>query len=173
MWLATIDGFYSAVCKDPKNRPDVITVRARAEKDLEVFVQHYLPIGVTPKIHFTPERDYQYRIEISRVDWSFAMTEISLTVTYDNFKSAVGKVDKVRASIYGALWSILTEISPLRPYSAARWTEPVNEGPKQGKKKNRYVDAGQFFPRFWNRCDVCGNYTSKCVCPKSSEKKID
>jgi hypothetical protein len=171
MWLATIDGFYSAVCKDPKNRPDVITVRARAKLDMEVFVLHYLPIGSTPKIRFTPERDYQYRIEITRGELTFAMQEISHTVTYDNFKSAVGKVDKPRASIYGQLWWILTEISPLRPYSGLPKL-PVNEGPKQGTKKDKYVDAGALLPKFLRRCGKCKQYASKCTC-KDGEKKID
>jgi hypothetical protein len=107
MWLITNCGFFSVVQKPGEQQ---LTVRARAQKDLEVLRDRYLPqLGEIVEGGGT---DYQYRARVSRTEFAEAMKMIAMDINYSNFKNSVAKNQgHKRANIYHDLWHSLWGIS--------------------------------------------------------------
>lgn len=105
MWIATTQGFYSAVAH--REHPDFVIVRARSRTDLEALRKQI------PEIEPFEDRtaDYRHRALVSRSEWVAAVAQLASEIDYDNFKSAVAtRQGAKRAGIYGRVWADLLEI---------------------------------------------------------------
>ncbi len=107
MWLITNFGFFSVVQKSGET---MLTIRARALKDLENLKARYLPeLGKISKAEGT---DYQYRAKVSREEFAEAAKKISMDIDYPNFKNSVVEKQGIkRADIYHEVWASLWRIS--------------------------------------------------------------
>ena len=88
MWLFTGDGFYSAVV-DQSDRNEIV-VRARAKDSLENLISKLQYVWTNEDdetIICTPDRDYPYRIFISRDTWANYLVDYVTDLEYTDFKS--------------------------------------------------------------------------------------
>ncbi len=84
MWLFCKSGFFSAV--QHAQNPGVIHLRARFKGDLErLFAEH----GVNAQITETPLRDYRFRADLKKADWTRIVAAEADAIDYTNFKNAV------------------------------------------------------------------------------------
>lgn len=113
MWVFTQQGFVSIV--DNRQSPGKLTVRSRDKASLE-------PISARTgeKILELPNRDYEYRIYITReqlADWLVDQVD---HLTYSNFKS---RISKTRGAVYhgacDAVWGVMHDVSD--KYGASRF----------------------------------------------------
>jgi len=103
MWLFTPFGFFSIVAKEPG---DVLAVRARFREDLDRLREGYLPT-MTPTVS-RGGSDYPYRAFVERSQFQRALRRIVEGLTYDNFKSEVGRtLGKDRKRLYQAVWRVM------------------------------------------------------------------
>lgn len=109
MWLCFNEGFLSIVDKDVAS--DCLLVRARRAGDIE----RYFPDS---KVKRTPGNDYLYRASVSRDKIAKVITEQVMTLTYSNFKDSVAD-DRLHGA-YGRVWSIMSGLQPIPPYSRGR-----------------------------------------------------
>jgi hypothetical protein len=101
MWIFSETGFISAVRKN--DRPDVITVRARDRESLEPLAQ---AAGVD--IAKSPHGDYPYRAFIKPDIFALWVSDVALTLDYDNFKSHIAHTRGVDyAHELGRVWSVM------------------------------------------------------------------
>lgn len=108
MWLMTTFGYYSVV---QKAKTKDLTVRARVSADLDRLRDRYLP-GLSPT-KATPDADYAYRATVTHHELAEAMTKIVADLSYDNFKSEVGRTQgHDRAHVYSEVWSVLNRGLP-------------------------------------------------------------
>lgn len=101
MWLFTKTGFYSVVAKHGDT--DILTVRARVEEDLFALQKILRTLAVHPlqPIHKTPERDYPFRMFMTRPDFLVLMTSMAYcactvcvqTVQHEEDANFVTKMD--------------------------------------------------------------------------------
>ena len=114
MWVTSTIGFFSAV---QKTGTDYITVRSRAQADLDRLRETYLPeLG---EVLANVGTDYPYRATCSREQWAEAMRSMAMELDYSNFKSAVAKrMGSERAHIYHDVWSALWKIQKVEKSSA-------------------------------------------------------
>jgi 8-oxo-dGTP pyrophosphatase MutT (NUDIX family) len=126
MWMMTPFGFFSVVQKaGTKN----LTVRARVGSDLDRLRELYLPGLSATKT--TPNNDYRYRAIVSHQELAVAMSRIVADITYDNFKSEVGRAQgHDRAHVYSDVWSVLNRGLP--PLDKQAPTEAVPRAAKYG-----------------------------------------
>lgn len=132
MWVMTTEGFYSVV-KHRHNRHWLL-VRARAKEDLEKLVERIdqLPSGLADgrplrgQIRSVSPSDYEYRMWVERVAMARIMDEVTSTIDYDNFKSAVSRRHSwERHDIYSRVWGVLLSIAPRRySYGTSSWHQP-------------------------------------------------
>ncbi len=114
MWLATKDGFLSAVLAENGK----IVVRSRERSALD-HLDHYLP-GLW--IEETPGRDYRYRTYVGRDEFAQALAAMARDIDYPNFKDEVGKrADRGRVSLayehaLHQVWAIFGRLQPDGPY---------------------------------------------------------
>lgn len=99
MWVFTDRGFYSVV--QDTGDPSMLVVRARAEGDL-VALREFIP---DLEIVELPNRDYEFRAYVERVEWEAALVELAERIDYSNFKDAVtARQGKPRHDIYLRIW---------------------------------------------------------------------
>jgi hypothetical protein len=84
MWLMTTIGFFSIVRKPGDAE---LTVRARAQGDLEALRKEYLP-GLGP-IRAGGGTDYPYRARIAADALAAAVARMVADIDYPNFKDSV------------------------------------------------------------------------------------
>jgi len=110
MWLMTNFGFFSVV---QKPGDELLTVRTRVKKDLEMLREKYIPgLG---EIIDTPKADYQFRTRVQKEVFAEAMRKVALDISYDNFKNSVVKVQgSKRAHIYHDVWSTLWDLKDIK-----------------------------------------------------------
>ena len=105
MWIATQDGYFSAV--QHRDKPDTHMVRARDSKDL----QHIRDWGYdTGRIIAMTNADYPYRIIIKKDEWARYLVNATTAIDYVNFKSRIHEVDRPRGDIYLKVWRELLHI---------------------------------------------------------------
>ena len=106
MWIFTTLGFFSIV---QKRGTSCLTVRARANGDLDALRERYLPaLAPTSAKGGT---DYPWRATAEHADFAEAMKQMVLDVTYDNFKNAVAaKQGRARAGAYHDVWAALLDL---------------------------------------------------------------
>ncbi|HEY1049394.1 MAG TPA: hypothetical protein VGE39_06555 [Prosthecobacter sp.] len=103
MWLFTIHGFYSLV-----RSPEGWQVRARVKQDLTKLRD---VAGVTADVlESRCGSDYPWLMVVDEREKDALFRELSNTVEYDNFKSAIGRTpdqaDKRHA--YHQVWATMT-----------------------------------------------------------------
>jgi hypothetical protein len=88
MWLFTTDGFFSTVID--KQEPGRMLIRARCEKDIQNLYDRYRKVCPSMREPTSDDnRDYRYRLSISKRDWVKLVAELASNVDYPNFKTAV------------------------------------------------------------------------------------
>ena len=119
MWLITSIGFFSIVQKPGDSEDGMLTVRARANGDLDALREKYLPtLGKTAPNSGT---DYRYRARAPREDITKAMMHIVQDIHYGNFKNEVQKRQGLeRAKTYHGVWDVLYGISEPEAMDSAR-----------------------------------------------------
>jgi hypothetical protein len=107
MWLFTRAGFFSVVDKKSQGRGvGEVCVRARIAADFDSLRKLYFPD--MPDITFESNTDYPYRIYVGKKQWAKVSALMSEDVTYDNFKSMVGKEQGYdRSHLYGEVWGVM------------------------------------------------------------------
>lgn len=106
MWVFTETGFVSAVVS-LHNREQFI-VRARDRQSLESISEM-----ADVAIHATPERDYPFRVFVTRDQFAEWMSVAMATMEYNNFKS---RVTVTRGADFvdalHSVWSVMHRVSP-------------------------------------------------------------
>jgi hypothetical protein len=101
MWVFTASGFVSAVYKD-----GAIQVRARDRKSLEPLVKL-----TGAAITATPLADYPYRIAMTNEQFAAWVSQVALSVNYNNFKSEIADVRGYGfAKPLIQVWSVMHEV---------------------------------------------------------------
>lgn len=101
MWIFSETGFISAVRKN--DRPDVMTVRARDRASLT-------PLAATAGVEIakSPHGDYPYRAFVKPEVFALWVSDVVLTLDYDNFKSHIAHTrDYDYAHELGRVWSVM------------------------------------------------------------------
>lgn len=102
MWIATTEGFISAV--QHRDDPNLMMVRARSLADLDTI---FPDSPVTPM----DDSDYPFRVTVTREHFAEIVCGLIGAVDYPNFKSAVHAVQGVqRANTYHDVWEALLAI---------------------------------------------------------------
>ena len=105
MWIVSTRGFFSTVAH--RDRPGLVLVRSRAREDLVSLGELIGPLEIT----HTPQRDYAFRAEVPRKQWSAALVLLASEIDYPNFKDVVAeRQGQDRAGIYHRVWSDLAEL---------------------------------------------------------------
>lgn len=130
MWVATIDGFYSAV--QHRQKPETLIVRARLRGDLEQLCRVLQPgdsqqaAALLATIEDSPKADYPFRVELAKTTWAAYLVTAAVAVDYDNFKNAVyAKSGPAREAVYHRVWAALRGLERQAP--AAAWPCPLVE----------------------------------------------
>ena len=105
MWVFSQDGFISAV--DNGVKPGYLAVRARDRQSL-------VPLSelAEAEIEFTPNRDYQYRVYVTRAMFQDFMNLSIETLDYGNFKDRL-KVSRGSKFAYaaGSVWATMHDVT--------------------------------------------------------------
>lgn len=105
MWVFTPEGFISAV--DNKAKPGLIAVRARDRQSLGTLAEM-----ADTKIEFTPGRDYQYRVYVSKEMFQDYMRLVVDLINYPNFKDELYATrGKTFARAAGEVWSVMNDVA--------------------------------------------------------------
>lgn len=91
----------------------LLTVRARAEGDLERLRERFMPeLGETIALKVS---DYPFRATISREAFAQGMVKVVMDLTYSNFKDMIHKEPgqgHERAAVYMKIWGVLLALEP-------------------------------------------------------------
>ena len=108
MWIFTQYGFVSAV--DNKQVPGKLAVRARDKEALEI-----LSIATGAEIQEFKGTDYEYRVHVTREDFTKWLTMHVETLDYSNFKS---RIWASRGEVYhdacSDVWGAMLQVSDKR-----------------------------------------------------------
>lgn len=109
MWIMISDCYLSIVSKDCKRNE--LLVRARRPGDIEKL----FPNAKVTELHHA---DYQFRAVVTRAEIKSAMCGEIDRISYGNFKDSVG--DQALHNAYLRVWSHMSLLQPVPPYSGAR-----------------------------------------------------
>lgn len=151
MWLATVDGFLSAVEYQDARDPELngkLAVRARERSALVNFFK------LTPKqakaeiretnTPTTKSTDYSFRVYVTRERFAEATLAAVNGIDYPNFKSEVlvrakaGRVSWTYEKALHSVWSVFGRIQKGGPYGW--YSQPARPKPK---KRNRRAARAQ------------------------------
>ena len=106
MWLFTRQGFFSLVEKPGDRTAALLTVRARADGDLDALRAQHLPeLG---PVQADAGSDYRFRAQAPRSAVARALAAAVEAIDYDNFKHQVALEQGVdRARTYAEVWQAL------------------------------------------------------------------
>jgi hypothetical protein len=140
MWLFTPRGFFSAVQKPEDAKDQMMTIRARAKKDLE-NLHDILPAAAPYEVK--GYSDYPWRIRVSQRDWAMAVATMALEIDYSNFKDEITRTQgKKRHDMYSQIWGVMLQA-------------------ETGKKKYSY---GSYADRDWAAGDrIWDSYKKKAA----------
>lgn len=103
MWFYTIYGMFSVSCSSG----ELFAVRARNRAHL-VNLQRRFPSLKACHIQQSAERDYRYRMFVSREHWVETVAKLAAEQTWDNFKdkaAAFSGADKEYVNLLHQVWS--------------------------------------------------------------------
>lgn len=128
MWIATRDGFYSAV--QSNTDPETLVVRSRVKADARYLAEFVWcrranrPRKADALIVSYDFSDYPWRVLVSRAEWADFLVQASEEITYGNFKNAVHANDHKRAGIYGGVWQELLRLQSTDPERKVHRRQP-------------------------------------------------
>jgi hypothetical protein len=111
MWLFTETGFYSVVI-DAQNQGRML-IRCRCAIDAaNLWKNHHDALPSMTEPVSREDRDYRWRLSISRRDWIKLAGRLAETVQYDNFKSAVHRNPSQgsKSGSYLRIWSTMADL---------------------------------------------------------------
>jgi hypothetical protein len=114
MWVMTRIGFFSVV--EDRNDPNGVLVRGRVCEDLRLMSALIGSLGESkecPDVVQMDDADYQFRIFITKQEWSDALAALAKTIDYDNFNHTVD--EPLRHQAYMDVWSNLRLLEDLNP----------------------------------------------------------
>ncbi|UIS74613.1 hypothetical protein [Morganella phage Mecenats66] len=123
MWIFTSNGMISAVCQNKK-----MVIRAREKNALMSFIPGH-------EIIVIPNRDYMYRVIVSRAQFMEALITAGESIDYPNFK------DSIPAHLYQyhnachQVWSVMAKTQPMPPYSDYKEPGTIRPRLTPGKTK--------------------------------------
>ena len=104
MWIFTEYGFVSVVATKPGSA--IVRVRARDHQSLEDISAQF-NVGIDK----SPERDYPYRVELTKEQFAKWVTAKTLELDYTNFKSRVAETRGYNfAHALGSVWSTMHDV---------------------------------------------------------------
>ena len=113
MWLFTRYGFYSIACaRHPNGSLDPATVMVRARRVAHLTnLQKRFPALGGADILTLPNRDYGYRLIVSKEVWVGIVAELAQEQEWSNFKNEVaayqGKADSEYVHALQEVWSVM------------------------------------------------------------------
>lgn len=121
MWIFLNDAFLSIVA--PPKEEGMLLVRARARGDIERVFPHADVIQL-------PNRDYDYRALVPRIQVAQAMARQVMGIDYGNFKNSVA--EDCRHDAYASVWGVMFNFQRMlngdtpakadkRPKKKAQW----------------------------------------------------
>lgn len=168
MWIATRDGFYSAV--QHRDDSSMILVRARARDDLERLVATINKTGLSEPgmdIETDPRADYRYRVVVTRASWCMWLMGQGTpdNLDYDtNVKNTIdrpsGAYEADRHDMYMHFWDAAWDFQNGRE-RAARRTEIVSAAEDADGDVDSQVDRAEWsaekqaeYDEFWEKVDT-------------------
>ncbi len=113
MWLFTRYGFYSIASADKPDGsldPDSLMIRSRVLAHLQNLKARF-PALKDADVLVTPDRDYRYRVIVSKSDWAEAVVELVREQEWANFKSEAARHQGILGSDYLAAlhetWAVM------------------------------------------------------------------
>lgn len=105
MWLATKDGFFSIVKNtQSKKEKEAYFVRARKSQDLR---------NAFPKkiVYVSRQKDYAYRVLVSKTELKKLMNKTVNDLDYYNFKDTIKKIPNQRDKVpfYNEIWAVMND----------------------------------------------------------------
>jgi hypothetical protein len=114
MWLFTRYGFYSIACASQPNGsidPGTLMIRARLVAHL-TNLQERFPALKVGEIVALPNRDYRYRLIVSKEVWADALAELGREQDWANFKNEVARFngrDEYERALH-AVWEVMYDL---------------------------------------------------------------
>lgn len=118
-----------SVRKWTKNGKYELQVRARLREHLKHFMEVYMEPGTyNPKIHATPEMDYNYRFYTTREAFAQGIANIALNMDYEKFKETSERFpwNKKYHTLLTRIWGTLCELNP----PGGIWGKKSKENPR-------------------------------------------
>lgn len=146
MWIMLNDAFFSLVSKDCAK--DEVLVRARIKGDLEkVFNNSDLIAAGFKTVTVTryTKSDYLYRAVVKRDHMKAVMAAELDRVVYSNFKASTR--DNKLHDAYNGVWSIMSRLQELPPYSGNRPTPNLKSAPLSLQDYGDYDDLFSADPK--------------------------
>jgi hypothetical protein len=150
MWIFTKGSFMSVVAH--RNEPGKFLVRARTRPDiLEARRLHQkgAPAGEkAPRVvdDLEGRADYRYRITVGKAGLRRILKGAADEITYDNFKHAVGDVNREREGALMGVWSVMR--NRLAAEDEKQNPRPFNRKSAAGAQRNLLRDHGIDFDGF-------------------------
>lgn len=101
MWVVLNNAFFSIVAH--RERPNELLVRARAEGDIE---RHFPAHEVT----VDSAADYRFRTIANREVVAKVLSEVVMSINYDNFKNSIPAEESRRKGPYVEVWGALYKL---------------------------------------------------------------
>ena len=116
MWIFCRLGFYSIACANSPDGSidrDTVMIRARQKEHLQNLRDRF-PALADAEIITTPNRDYRYRLIVSKQVWVQMLSDMAEEQTWSNFKNAVAAYQGKRGTAYTTalhkIWAIMCEL---------------------------------------------------------------
>lgn len=101
MWLFTVYGFFSVSWSGGR-----VSIRARDRQHLETLMRRFS--FLTGTVVRTPNRDYRYRLVVTRAVWEKVAAGLASELNWDNFKDEAkvrrGKADSNYIAMLHKVW---------------------------------------------------------------------
>ena len=111
MWLFTRYGFYSVACASQPNGsidPATVMIRARRAAHL-INLQKRFPALADGEIVTLLNRDYHYRLIVSKEVWAGTLAELAREQDWANFKNEAAKFNGLDEYVNALhkIWSVM------------------------------------------------------------------
>lgn len=106
MWLITRIGFFNIICQDDDKAKELLTIKARSEKDL-LRVQDIID---TSDIETSNITDYRFRVKARKTDVVDFIGLLVSTIDYPKTKPELAKLNPGRHDIHLNVWEALYDI---------------------------------------------------------------